>query len=107
MRNLLFGAGATRTLYDVPAVIASQKTVVFERAPFEPAVLRNTPFRAFGECPFMRAHAVQVVFRTGGRQFGCLLAGAGGQASDRLTQFDSVPNDFCDRSRVGRNPQLL
>lgn len=135
MRNLLFGAGATRTLYDVPAVIAPQKTVVFERAPFEPAVLRNTPFRAFGECPFMRGHAVQVVFRTGRRQFGCLLAGAGGyarshaaqierlpftliifsddlvaiagQASDRLTQFDSVPNDFCDRSRVGRNPQLL
>src|SRR5215471_17279588 len=52
MRNLLFGAGATTTLYDVPAVIAPQKTVVFERAPFEPAVLRNTPFRAFGECPF-------------------------------------------------------
>src|SRR5215472_16260710 len=25
MRNLLFGAGATRTLYDVPAVIAPQK----------------------------------------------------------------------------------
>ena len=35
------------------------------------------------------------------------LVAIAGQASDRLTQFDSVPNDFCDRSRVGRNPQLL
>src|SRR6516164_5921062 len=32
------------------------------------------------------------------------LVAIAGQASDRLTQFDSVPNDFCDRSRVGRNP---
>jgi hypothetical protein len=35
------------------------------------------------------------------------LVAIAGQASTRLTQFDSVPNDFCDRSRVGRNPQLL
>jgi hypothetical protein len=35
------------------------------------------------------------------------LVAIAGQASDRLTQFDSVPNDFCDRSRVGRNPQPL